>query len=326
MRRRDFIKVIAGSAAAWPFAARAQQAAVPVIGFISYASRDAAQRYVAGFHQGLKETGFIEGQNVAVDYQWAEGQYERLTPLAVDLVRRQVAVILSGGSPAALAAKAATGTIPIVFTSGDDPIRIGLVTSLNAPGGNITGVFALLSALEAKRLGLLREMLPQANVIVALVNPNVSDAKTQVNDMQAAARALGQQIHIINASSDSELDTAFTTISQLRAEALIVSTDAFFLVRREQIVALATRNAIPAIYFVREFVTSGGLMSYGTNLAEAYRQAGVYTGRVLKGEKPANLPVAQSTKFEFVINLKTAKALGIKVPSGVLSIADEVIE
>src|SRR5271169_1207934 len=271
MRRRDFIKVIAGSAAAWPFAARAQQAAVPVIGFISYASRDAAQRYVAGFHQGLKETGFIEGQNVAVDYQWAERRYERLTPLAADLVRRQVAVIFSGGSPAALAAKAATGTIPIVFTSGDDPIRIGLVTSLNAPGGNITGVFALLSALEAKRLGLLREMLPQANVIVALVNPNVSDAKTQVNDMQAAARALGQQIHIINASSDSELDTAFTTISQLRAEALIVSTDAFFLVRREQIVALATRNAIPAIYFVREFVTSGGLMSYGTNLAEAYR-------------------------------------------------------
>ena len=324
--RRKFIAGLGGASLAWPVAARAQQSPIPVIGFLSYASRDGMQQLIAGFHQGLKEASFVEGQNVAIEYRWAEGRYEELPALAADLVRRQVAVILSGGSPAALAAKAATATIPIVFTSGDDPIRAGLVASINRPGGNVTGVYELFTGLEAKRLGLLRELVRQANVIVALVNPNLKDAEYQSRDLQAAARTLGQQIHIINASSERELDTAFATISQLRAEALIVSADPFFIVRREQIVALAARYAMPAIYIVREFAASGGLMSYGPNLGDGYRQAGIYTGRVLKGDKPADLPVVQSTKFELVINLQTARALGIEVPPALRSIADEVIE
>jgi putative ABC transport system substrate-binding protein len=324
--RRKFIAALGGAAVALPMATRAEQSPMPVIGFISYASRDSAQRYIAGFYQGLKEAGFVEGQNVAIEYRWAEGRYEELPALAADLVHRKVAVILSGGSPSALAAKAATATIPIVFTSGDDPIRAGLVASLNRPDGNVTGVYSFFTGLEAKRLGLLREVVPRAKVILALVNLKLRDAEIQSRDLQAAADMLGQQIPIINASNERELDTAFATISQLRAEALLVSADPFFIVRREQIVALAARYAVPAIYFLREFVASGGLMSYGTSLTDSYRQAGIYTGRVLKGDKPADLPVVQSTKFEFVINIKTAKALGLTIPSGLLAIADEVIE
>jgi putative tryptophan/tyrosine transport system substrate-binding protein len=324
--RRKFIVALGGTAFAWPLAARAEQSPMPVIGFLSYASRESAQRYIAGFYQGLKEAGFVEGQNVAVEYRWAEGRYEELPALAADLVHRQVAVILSGGSPSALAAKAATATIPIIFTSGDDPIRAGLVASLSRPGGNVTGVYSFFTGLETKRLGLLRELVPQAKVVLALVNLKLRDAEIQSRDLEAAAGILGQQIPIINASSETELDTAFATISQLRAEALLVSADPFFIVRREQIVALAARYAIPAIYFLREFVASGGLMSYGTSLADSYRLAGIYTGRVLKGDKPAELPVVQATKFEFVINLKTANDLGLSIPSGVLAIADEVIE
>jgi putative ABC transport system substrate-binding protein len=324
--RRKFLAALGGTAFGWPLAARAEQSPMPVIGFLSYASPESAQRYIVGFYQGLKEAGFVEGQNVAVEYRWAEGRYEELPALAADLVHRQVAVILSGGSPSALAAKAATATIPIIFTSGDDPMRAGLVTSLNRPGGNVTGVYSFFTGLETKRLGLLRELVPQAKVVLALVNLKLRDAEIQSRDLEAAADVLGQQIPIINASSERELETAFATIAQLRAEALLVSADPFFIVRREQIVGLAARYAIPAIYFLREFVASGGLMSYGTSLAESYRQAGIYTGRVLKGDKPAELPVVQATKFEFVINLKTAKDLGLTIPSGLLSIADEVIE
>jgi ABC-type uncharacterized transport system substrate-binding protein len=325
MRRRAFITLL-GTAAAWPLAARAQQP-VPVIGFLSVASPGPFAHLVAAFRQGLQETGYIDGQNVTIEYRWAEGQYDRLPSLAADLVRRPVAVIVAtGGSVAARAAKAATTTIPIVFSSGADPVKVGLVASLSRPGGNMTGVHLFIGALDPKKLGLLRELAPQATLLGALLNPNVDDFQIRLADVQEATRTVGQQIHILYASTEGELDTAFAALNQIRAGALVVSGDAFFNSRRDQIVALAARYAIPTIYEGREYVVAGGLMSYGTSLIEGYHQVGVYTARILKGAKPADLPVFQLTKFQFVLNLKTAKALGVKISDNLLSLADEVIE
>jgi putative ABC transport system substrate-binding protein len=327
VKRREFISLIGGAAAAWPLAARAQQSAIPVIGFLSGASPGPFAHLVAAFRQGLQETGYIDGQNVTIEYRWAEGQYDRLPSLAADLVRRPAAVIVAtGGSAAAGAAKAATATIPIVFSSGADPVKVGLVASLGRPGGNVTGVHLFIGALDPKKLGLLRELVPQATLLGALLNPNADDFQVRLADMQEAARTVGQQIHILYASTERELDTAFAALSQMRVGALVVSGDAFFNSRRDQIVALTARYAIPAIYEGREYVVAGGLMSYGTSLTEGYHQVGVYTARILKGAKPADLPVFQLTKFQFVLNLKTAKALGLKISDNLLSLADEVIE
>jgi putative tryptophan/tyrosine transport system substrate-binding protein len=325
-RRREFITLL-GGAAAWPLAAHAQQAAMPVVGFLNGASAAPYVPFVDSFRRGLGEIGFIEGQNVAIEFRWAEGQYDRLPALAADLVRRQVAVIVATGGPASgQAAKAATATIPIVFNSGTDPVQEGLVASFNRPGGNATGVNVLLSAMEGKRLGLLREMVPNAALIAVLLNPAMPTFDGQVNDVQAAARSVGQRLHILRASNDGEIDAAFTTAAELRAGALLVGADPFMFTRRERLLGLASRYAIPAIYELREYAAAGGLMSYGISLAEAYRLVGVYTGRILKGDKPADLPVQQLTKFEFVINLKSAKALGIEVPPGLSARADEIIE
>ena len=299
---------------------------MPVVGFLGTTTpHDYASR-VAAFHEGLKEVSYIEGQNVAMEYRWPEGRYDRLPMLAADLVSRQVAVIAAGGPPAARAAKAATSTIPIVFTSRDDPVEAGLVRSFNRPGGNITGVHLFLTELNAKKLGLMRDLLPQLQAMAALLNPTSQSADPQSKELQVAGRALGLHIDIFHASSESEIDAAFTAIAQQRLGALIVGNDPFYFSRREQLIALAARHAIPVVYDLREFADAGGLMTYGTNLKTAYRQAGVYVGRILKGEKPADLPILRSTKFEFVINLKTAKALGLTFPPGLLAIADEVIE
>jgi putative tryptophan/tyrosine transport system substrate-binding protein len=326
VKRREFISFIGSAAATWPLAVRAQQQAVPVIGFLSTLSSTVAAAQLGGFNQGLNEAGYVENRNVAIEFRWAEGHYDRLPALAADLVDRRVAVIMAGGPPAALVAKAATSTIPVVFTSGDDPVQSGLVPSLNSPGGNITGVHFFVSELSAKRLGLLHDLLPQVTVIAAMLNPTSPSAERQAKDLQNAGRALGLQIQIVNASSAQETDAAFDAFGLQKVGAVIIGSDPSYYVRREQIVALAARHAIPTVYEQREYVEAGGLMSYGTNVRDGYRLAATYVGRILKGKKPADLPVVQETKFELLLNIKTAKTLGIKIPDNVLSLADDVIE
>jgi putative ABC transport system substrate-binding protein len=322
--RREFITMLSGVAAAWPLAPRAQQGEMPVVGFLSGRSSAEATYAVAAFHRGLKALGYVEGGNVAIEYRWADGDYERLPALAADLVRRRVAIIAAtGGHLSNLAAKAATSNIPIVFNAGEDPVALGLVTSINRPGGNATGVYVFLLEMDAKRLELLRELVPNPALIAVLVNPRF---KTAASEIAKAAHAVGQRIEAIDASDEGEIHAAFKRIAQLRPQALLVAADPFFNARREQLVTLANHYAIPAIYELREFAAAGGLMSYGTSLTEAYRQIGIYTGRILNGEKPAELPVMQSSRFEMVINLRTAKALGLTVPPTLLARADEVIE
>jgi putative ABC transport system substrate-binding protein len=327
MRRRDFIVSLGAAALAWPQPSRAQQPALPVVGFMSARSANDPEGLAAAFRRGLNESGFVAGQNVTIEYRWAEFRYERLPVLASDLVRRKVAVIAAiSGTPTALAAKAATATIPIVFAIGGDPVTTGLVTSLNRPGGNVTGASFFTTALGAKRLEMLRELAPKATTIAVFVNPNNPPSVSERTAVQAAATALGVQVRVFDASTEGHIDSAFTTIVQQRIGALLVTGDPFFSGQRKKLVALAARHALPAMYFVREFALAGGLISYGTKEADTYRQAGVYVGRILKGEKAGDLPVMLPTKFELVVNLKTAKALGLEVPPKLLAIADEVIE
>jgi len=326
MRRRDFIIFLAGAMAAWPLAARAQQKAMPVIGVLSPASYDPFSTFVTAFRQGLSEAGYVEGENFAIEYRFAEGHYDRLPALAADLVGRKVDLIMASSPPSALAAKSATSTIPIVFRSGADPVRDGLVASLARPGGNLTGVSFIADELTAKRLELLSELVPRAGVIALLMNPNNATAERVIRDVQEAARTKGLQLHVLKATSESEIDTAFASLVQLHAGALVVGADPFLSGRREQLVALASRRAVPSIYAWREFAASGGLISYGASLPAILHQAGIYVGKILKGAKPADLPVQQPTKFELVINLKTAKALGLEVMPTLLARADEVIE
>jgi putative tryptophan/tyrosine transport system substrate-binding protein len=327
MRRRDFLGVVGSAVVALPRLARAQQPAIPVIGYLTSRSAGEMAALVAAFRKGLAEAGYVEGQNVAVEYRWGEGQYDRLPALAADLVQRGVAVLVTtGGEPAALAAKAATSTVPIVFAVGGDPVKTGLVESFNRPGGNATGVYVLTTAPEAKRLGLLHEMVPGTRVVGILIDPNYQQAETQAQELRDAAGTIGQGLHIANAGSDAELESALETLVRERADALLVSAAPFFDTRRGRIIAFAAEHRMPAIYQFREYVAGGGLMSYGVSLPEGYRQVGLYAGQILKGAKPADLPIVQSIKFEFVINLKTAKTLGIEVPAMLLARADEVIE
>ena len=328
MKRRQFIRLIGGAAVVWPLVARAQQPGMPVIGFLGSSSPDLFARPLSAFRQGLNETGYVEGRNVTIEYRWADGQNDRLPALAADLVRRQVNVIAAPGStPAALAAKAATATIPVIFQVGTDPIAAGLVASLARPGGNVTGVTNINTELVPKRLELLRELIPTAKLIALLVNPTSPFITESISkDLQSATRALGLQLHILNASTEHDFDTVFATLAQLRADVLVIAPDAMFISRSEQLGALTLRHAVPAVTQFREFAAAGGLMSYGGSFTEPTRLVGVYTGRALKGEKPADLPVMQATKVELVINLKTAKALGINVPNTLIGRADEVIE
>jgi putative ABC transport system substrate-binding protein len=326
MKRREFITLVGGSAAAWPLAARAQQPGMPVIGVLSGRSLDDSREFVEAFGKGLNEADFFEHRNAAIEYRWADNHVDRLPTLAAELVRRQVAVILAvGGVPPTHAAKIATSTIPIVFIVGGDPVELGLVATLNHPGGNVTGVTILSGALTAKRLELLRELRPQAS-IACLINRNSPEAEIQLRDIREAAHTTGKDIRLLNVSNDHDLDVAFTTLVHMQIGGLLVANDAFFVGRREPIVALAARNKIPAIYFLREFAAVGGLMSYGNSLADAYHRAGILTGKILRGVKPSDLPVEQAVKIELVLNFKAAKALGITFPITLLGRADEVIE
>jgi putative tryptophan/tyrosine transport system substrate-binding protein len=327
MKRREFITLLGSAVAAWPIAAQAQQPPMPVIGFLNSGSPVERAPFIAAFRQGLKETGYVEGRTVAIEYRFAEGRYDRLTSLASDLVRRQVAVIAAtGDTVSALAAKGATTTISIVFVVGSDPVKEGLVASFNRPGGNITGVSIISSALVSKQFELLHELVPQVTLVGILLNPSNPNADVELSELQSAARSMGLQLVTVRANTESGIESAFASLVQRHAAALLVEPDAFFLTRREQLVALAAHQAIPTIYSRREHAAIGGLMSYGTNLVDVYRQAGVYVGRILKGAKPADLPVMQPTKFELVINLKAAKALGLTVPPSLLALADGVIE
>jgi ABC-type uncharacterized transport system substrate-binding protein len=327
MRRREFITLLGGAAIAWPHAARAQAPAVPVVGLMGGTSAGESAASVVAFRQGLKETGYVEGRNVAIEYRWAEGQYDRLPALAADLVNRQVAVLVTtGGDVAAAAAKSATATIPIVFIVGADPIKLGLVTSLDHPGLNATGMELLTSVLPAKRLQLLHNLVPNGGPIGVLVNPKNSNFESNTRDLREAARAVRRQVQVFQASTANEISATFAAMAEQKIPAILVNTDPLYLGQRYQIAALAARYSLPAIYSLREHVAAGGLISYGTSIVEAYHQVGVYTGRILKGEKPADLPVTQPTRFELVINLKTAKALGLEIPPRLLAIAYEVIE
>jgi putative tryptophan/tyrosine transport system substrate-binding protein len=326
MRRRDLVASLAATAAAWPRPGYAQQKAMPVIGFLSSEEPGAFAPLVAAFRQGLSETGYVERQNVAIEYRWAEGHYDRLPALAADLVGRKVDLIATGSTTAILAAKSATSTIPIVFFGGGDPVRDGLVASLARPGGNLTGVSVMASELMPKRLELLTELVPQAKVIALLANPNNAGTEPMIRDVREAARAKGVQLHILKATTEIEIDAAFATLVRLHADALVIGADSFFTSRLDHLVTLAARHDVPAIYFGREFAAAGGLISYGTSRTGTWRQVGIYAGRILKGANPADLPVEQPTKFELVINLKTAKALGLTVPPALLARADEVIE
>lgn len=327
MRRREFIKLFGSVAAAWPLTARAQQPGMQVLGFINAASAHAYAPQLAAFLKGLAEAGYVEGRNVAIEYRWAEGQYDRLPAMAADLVSRQVAVIAATGTPAALAAKRATTTIPIVFETGSDPVKLGLVASLNRPGGNITGIAQLAIEVAPKRLELLHELVPTARLLALLVDPtDAAVAQNTTRQMQTAARSLGLELHVLDASAEQDLNAVFANLNELRAGGLVISGGQFFNSRTTQLAALALRHGLPTVFPYREAAASGGMISYGTSLSDAYRQAGVYTGRVAKGEKPADLPVQQATKVELIINLKTAKTLGITMPLPLIGRADEVIE
>jgi putative tryptophan/tyrosine transport system substrate-binding protein len=327
MRRREVIALLGSVAVGWPLAARAQQPAIPLIGFLSSRSLNDSRHLVDAFRTGLQAAGYIEGQNVTVEYRWAEGQYDRLPALAAELVRSRIAVLVTtGGEPSVMAAKAATSSIPIVFTTGGDPVKMGLVVSLSRPGGNATGISLLTTAPEAKRLGILHELAPRASVVGVLIDPNYQQADDQAREIREAAKALDLKIEIAHAGKDQELESAFAALAQSHAAALLVTADPFFDTRRDRIIALAAQFRLPAIYQFRDYAVAGGLVSYGVSLADGYRQVGIYAGRVLKGDKPSDLPIYQAIKFEFVINLNTARTLGLQVPPTLSALADEVIE